>query len=447
MFKTIYFFIEFIFFNIFVFYYLNNLNIFNKIITLDGLYFSTRYLINVILDINLDFYPFFMKYIYYIVLVCFYCLIQIMLWIDITYNYWLWLFFHYFFIVIASPLIFNELYKNDIIRNWYKNYEYIVFNKILNYTSINLIKHIVKKNLKHDIDITEHELNDIVNNKNIDNVKTFIKICIITTIIGYFKTTNYIGSRFIKYLYKGGMIIDIPKNHISIELDNMEPKNLLLKILEERKWYYLYEPKVLNILISLYNDKNNSFFYFYIENLYISFMKFLTIWTLSNIIYIPILSFLFRIKDKYPKNLIMPLISYLLLIFEKLLNAGNNIILLIIFIDSFVWLLDNIIVHKMLYNCNNIIIKIFNKYTKLDRIILIIKNNYRYLINSIICMPIVSNVNYIEYFFIILISEYKIIYIYNIIFGYLSNYHWGHLFIINIIYNIFYIIYSNSNIQ
>src|SRR5690606_9944188 len=129
---------------------------------------------------------------------------------------------------------------------------------------------------------------------------TFLKILLITTLIKYIKKSGSAWGSVLQYLYDGGHLIEVPKNQnqsIIISPTRSKnskydihqniphnPKKILSEIVMKRKWYYFYDPNVLNMIIKIYQEGESTFLQDVLQSLKTQTFRFFSLWTLSNIL-------------------------------------------------------------------------------------------------------------------------------------------------------------------
>lgn len=400
-----------------------------RLFTQDGIYNSSRYLLyRLSLPTEPSKISSHAKYLLYLVVAVAYYGLDVLTWFNFPKIY-----IYYLFTFITSPVILDGFLNHQY---WILELLEKTQKKILNYlTSVclaNSLNHFCIQSLNSNPLISASELDDVMTMQNMSYIWTFLKILLITSLIKYLESSKYVYGRILQILYDRGNLIQIPQYQRSMILDSQvqNPKETLSKIVARRKWHYFYDPNVLNLVIKVYQQQQGSFLQEVFNRFQTRVLQFFTLWTLYNFIPIPFLALLFRLKDKYPRNLIIPLADTILL----LLFPGYP--LTIAFFSEFCTYLDNGVTRHMI---NMIKIKVPDiAYT------LTYQNKYNmYLTVSVPVVHLMSRMGspYILGFLPI-IAKYNFIYLYMLVFGYWSNYDLGHL---SILAGILYVITNMFN--
>ena len=301
--------------------------------------------------------------------------------------------------------------------------------KILNYlTSVclaNSLNHFCIRSLNSNPLISANELDDVMTMQNMSYIWTFLKILLITSLIKYLESSKYVYGKILQVLYDRGNLIQIPQYQRSMILDSQiqNPKETLSKIVARRKWHYFYDPSVLNLVIKVYQQQEGSFLQDVLARFRTRVLQFFTLWTLHGFIPIPFLAFLFRLKDQYPQNLIIPLVDAALLI---ACSMGRNYVppnypVLIAFFSEFCTYLDNGVTRHMI---NMIRIKV-------PDLVYMLTYQNKYNMYLLISVPVVNLMSQMEnpYMmgFLPILAKYNFIYLYMLSFGYWSSYNFMHL--------------------
>jgi hypothetical protein len=93
-------------------------------------------------------------------------------------------------------------------------------------------------------------------------------------------------TRALQYLYRRGHLVEIPPDHGSFRVDK-DNRQVLKKVISGRQWHYLYDPRVLDHLIDLYNESSADnqlvdSFWTLVDNFNDCLMRFCTIWTVCS---------------------------------------------------------------------------------------------------------------------------------------------------------------------
>ena len=248
---------------------------------------------------------------------------------------------------------------------------------------------------------------------------------LVTTLVKYFKKSNYYWGNILKFLYHTGNIIEIPRNHRSLILNTHidNPEETLAKIITKRKWHYLYDPTVLNLIIKIYKKQEGNLIKEVIDELKMRIIQFFCVWTLSNIIPIPVTAFLLRMRDPYPKNIGMPLLDTVFIFFYPRERMWISLF------SSFAGYLNCSLVYSLMYKSWQIIPYLMH--------ILFHQQKYNfYLLASIPTIYYLSQLPY-AILFLPFVARYNFIYLWMVTFGIFSAYHPGHLLVLTIVLYLF----------
>jgi len=362
------------------------------------------------------------KYTFFIVISLCYYLLHILTWMNIPSQL-----LYYMIAFISSPGLVELLLRQvpivlDTLELWRK--------KLLNYLGCLVLSKIINficyKNLGNDPKITGEELNETLSAQNKVYFWSFIKIFLLTSLIKYLEKNAYYYGRIIKILYNWGTLIEVPKHHRSMILDSqtLHPKDTLSSIIKRRKWYYFYDPTVLNLLIRVYNDKDGNFLEEFLARLNRSFIQFVTIWTLAYYVPIPIMALLFRLPYYAEMGWqlgIMPVIDSVIWWFY-----GQHVIYLSFF-SEFANYLNNPAVRHILK-------VLWDDY--LPRAMEILSHHRKYNFYLVASLPIVYFVGQHEWRFLCIlpfIAKYNFIYVWLGVLGIFSDYDIYHLVCLNMI--------------
>jgi len=189
---------------------------------------------------------------------------------------------------------FNLVEVQDIL-NWYHQKQQKVVQTVLCYSLSRVINSLAKLNLQTDPKISYQELMTDIKLQNAEPIWRFLKIFLVNTLIKILGDQDSYKMRLLRYFYQHGHVIDIPTNQGSILPTNVEisPKQTLKLVVAHRRWRYLYDPRVLNGLIELYQSNQTPYFEeLYRElsaNLRYRSLKFGTIWTICSLLDQPML--------------------------------------------------------------------------------------------------------------------------------------------------------------
>jgi hypothetical protein len=391
-----------------------NMSLITRLFTQDSVYNSSRYLLY---RLSLPTEPSKIsphaKYLLYLVMAVTYYGLDVLTWFNFPKIY-----IYYLFTFITTPVILDGFLDHQY---WILEMLEKTQKKILNYlTSVclaNSLNHFCVQSLNSNPLISAHELDDVMTMQNMSYIWTFLKILLITSLIKYLENSKYVYGRILQILYDRGNLIQVPEYQRSMILDSQvhNPKETLSKIVTRRKWHYFYDPNVLNLVIKVYQQQEGSFLQEVFARFRTRVLQFFTLWTLHGFIPIPFLALLFRLKDSYPHNLIIPLIDAgLMLLFP-------NHFIAISFFSEFCTYLDNGMTRHMI---NMIRIKVPDL-----AYILTYQNKYNlYLTMSVPVVYFMSKTGSPYMLgFLPVIAKYNFIYLYMLAFGYWSNYDVTHL--------------------
>jgi len=252
--------------------------------------------------------------------------------------------------------------------------------------------------------------------QNISYIWTFLKILLITTLIKYLEKSKYVYGRILQILYDRGNLIEVPEYRRSMIVDSQvqNPRETISKIIARRKWHYFYDPNVLNLIITIYQDQEGSLLQEIIARFRARVLQFFTLWTLHRFIPIPFLAFLFRLRDDYPRNLIIPGVDLgLVLLFPKR-------VALIAFFSEFCYYLNNGLSHHLIHQVKEY----------MPRLITLLSHQNKYNLYLGLSGPVIYGMNQLNPLtlgVLPLIAKYNFIYLYLLTFGYFSNYDPYHL--------------------
>ncbi|MEX0597205.1 MAG: hypothetical protein WD512_11955 [Candidatus Paceibacterota bacterium] len=399
-----------------------NMSLVTRLFSQDSIYNSSRYLL---FRLNLPTEPSKIsshaKYLLYLAMVGIYYSIDVLTWFNFPKIY-----IYYLFTFITSPVILDGFLTQQF---WILEMLEKTQKKILNYlTSVclaNSLNHFCIRSLNSNPLISANELDDVMTMQNMSYIWTFLKILLITSLIKYLESSKYVYGKILQVLYDRGNLIQIPQYQRSMILDSQiqNPKETLSKIVARRKWHYFYDPSVLNLVIKVYQQQEGSFLQDVLARFRTRVLQFFTLWTLHGFIPIPFLAFLFRLKDQYPQNLIIPLIDAALLIG---CSIGSNYVppnypVFIAFFSEFCTYLDNGVTRHMIN-----IIRI-----KVPDLLYMLTYQNKYNMYLLMSVPVVNLMSQMEnpYMmgFLPIVAKYNFIYLYMLSFGYWSNYNFMHL--------------------
>lgn len=405
--------------NILLYYYFPHLSLIIRLITQDSIYSSFRYLLTrMTIPIKLCDISSLPKYSYYLIISLIYYMFYVLTWGCFNMDY-----LYIFFTTISSPIILNYILDKNpgLLENLeivQKNIRHYLASLCLSCT----INFICRKCLDKDPKLSAFYLSTKIKTQNHQYVWIFCKIFIIHTLIQYFEQFNYLSVKLIKILHDTGNLIDIPVSHRSMikPVQIINPKETLAWIIIKQKWHYFYDPTVLNLIIKVYQNGKGDLLQKFIDDFKTKTLQFLSLWSLHQFIPIPILAFIFRMKNHYPHNIIIPFIDIILLILIP------KEIILISFISEFGDYINN----PLTRHIYNKILGLFPEFTKL----LFYKQKYTfYLIFSIPVIHLIHKLDNYHLLLLPIISKYNFIYFWMLLFGLFSNYDLLHLTILALI--------------
>lgn len=379
------------------------------------------------------------KYVIYIGLSGIYYMMDVLTWNNYPRQY-----VYYLITFMTSPVLMEIVLNNQI---WILEKIEQMQKKVINYSACvclsKSLNYICRNNLGSDPKISAYELQDVMGMQNLHYIWTFLKILLVTTLIKYVEGSKYIYGRILQMLYDRGSLIQVPQCHRSMILDSQinNPKDTLSKIIARRKWHYFYDPQVLNLIIQIYKDQKGSLLGEIIERLRMRILQFFGLWTLYRIIPIPFLAFMYRLKEPYPYNMLIPGIDVVLLMLFP------SKIMYISFFSEFCEYLDNAVTHHMILR--------IKEYTPYIVRVLFNKNKYNmYLLMSIPTMYYMNKMNPYTIIVLPFVTKYNFIYIWMMTFGIFSQYDLYHMLILGIIlffminvYNINYMPEKNKTLN
>tara|TARA_R100001163_G_C5064588_1_gene202251 strand:- start:1922 stop:3307 length:1386 start_codon:yes stop_codon:yes gene_type:complete len=390
-----------------------NMSLISRLFTQDSIFNSSRYLLHRLsFPTELSSISPAAKYLLYLILSVVYYFIDVLTWFNYPKNY-----LYYLFTFITCPLLLDAFLQHQI---WILEKLEETQKNILNYLTCvclsNSLNHICVQCLNSNPRITARELDDVMAMQNLSYIWTFLKILLITTLIKYLESSKYVYGRILQILYDRGNLIEVPEYQRSMMVNSeiKNPKQTISKIISQRKWHYFYDPNVLNLIIKVYQNTQGSLLQDIIIRFRTSVLQFFTLWTLYRFIPIPFIALLFRLRDPYPKNLIIPAIDFALIL------AYPNKMVLIALFSEFCMYLDNGITRNLIYQAK----------IKAPELICLLFHQNKYNVYLALSVPVIWWLNRLNpYTMAVLpfISKYNFIYLYMLIFGFWSNYDIYHL--------------------
>lgn len=357
------------------------------------------------------------KYLFFLVVAAGYYLLDLLTWFGYPKIY-----LYYLITFMVSPIILETFLHHQVwileqLEYWQK--------KLINYTACvclsKSLNYICLNNLGSNPKISSNELDEVMGMQNLHYIWTCLKILLITTLIKYLESSKYVYGRILKILYKRGSLIEVPSYHRSMILDSQinNPRETLSKIIARRKWHYFYDPKVLNLIIQIYQDQQGNLLQEILINLRARTLQFIALWTLWRFIPIPFLAFLFRIKDHtYPSIMVIPVIDlFLILLFPQ------RIALISFFSEFSYYLIDTGIIYQLWLKVTEYAPRVLNIFFRHN------KYNY-YLTLSIPVIYALSQLNKYTLVTLPLVTKYNFIYLWMLGFGLFSEYQAVHLMIL-----------------
>lgn len=341
------------------------------------------------------------------------------------------LFLYYICLLASCPIILEDFLKSQI---WLSEQLAQFQKKTLNYSAClclsKSLNYICVQNLNCNPKISASELDEVLGFQNLNYIWTFLKIILVTTIIKYLEKSKYIYGKLLKYLYDSGNLITIPQRHQSMILDcqTKDPKKTLSKIVMRRKWHYFYDPTVLNMIVKIYREQDGNLIQEVLTDFKNRTLQFGSLWTLSSFIPLPFLAFLFRVRDPYPYNLIIPAIDLLLLL------AFPTQIVWIALFSAYSNYLNNSLTKHFYAKAKDEAPKALSN--------LVHHNKYNlYLALSVPVTYYLAGINRYTLLVLPLIARFNFIYIWSVFFGWFSDYDLVHLtvlaFVLYFLVNIF----------
>lgn len=434
-----------------------NMSMFMRLFTYDSVCSSTRYILNYL---NLYKSPSpsepnqiqedqTIKYLYLTINALVYYSIYILSWNSVNMSY-----LYELISIISSPIIMHYLQFPELtkkITNMKQEFTTLVVCKSLSKS----LNHICIKNLNIDPKVNWVELKTVMNVENLKYAWIFLKILLITSLINYFKKVSYYSSVLLKVLYESGNIIEIPDYHKSIIItEKSDPKTVLRKIVTNRKWKYLYDPLVLNMILELFQEQEGDLIKDFIDSQKRRILKFVSLWSLGEFIPVPLLSLIFTRDFITPNNPNSNPASnpnsdqnpntFDFQLFLPLIFPASDLIMYVLYPNSTMYLALWSAYMPLILE-TNLLSKVYTEilnYTPIIHSILTHKQKYNfYLCISAPVVYFVAQENLWYLFLLPFIARYNFIYIWLAIFGYLSNYDLIHLmtlsFILYIIINIY----------
>lgn len=408
------------------------LSLITRLFTQDSIVTSSRYLLyRISYPIEPSKISPYAKYLLYLLVSFGFYFLDILTWYNYPREY-----LYYVINMLNSPIVIDFILSQ---MSWILEMLEQMQKKILNYMTCvclaGTINHICKHNLKCNPKISSRELDSVMAIQNMGHIWTFLKILVITTMIKYFEKSKYMYGRILQILYDSGNLIQIPEYQRSMIVDSNEndPREIISKIITRRKWHYFYDPVVLNLILKIYQDQEGSLLQDILTSLRDRTLQFFTLWTLHGFIPVPFLAFMFRLKDPFPRNLVIPGITFGLVYLFPDRVVGISLF------SEFCVYLNNSLTRNVLNKFGSMLPKIKH--------ILCHQNKYnKYLLYSVPVVYFQNRINPVSLVMLPVISKYNFIYMYMLIFGYFSNYNFIHLGMLAIIlyYKINLLDYKNT---
>lgn len=390
-----------------------NLSLVARLFTQDSIFGSSRYLLY---RLSFPTEPSrispYAKYLLYLTLSLGYYFLDLLTWFNYPKIY-----IYYLITFLTCPIILDKFLEHQV---WILEHLEETQRKILNYLTCvclsSTLNHICVQSLNSNPRISSRELDDVMGMQNLSYIWTFLKILLITTLIKYLEKSKYVYGRILQILYDRGSLIQVPQYQRSMILNSQinNPKETISKIVARRKWHYFYDPNVLNLIIKIYQKQEGSLLQEMIARFRTRTLQFFTIWTLHRFIPIPFLAFLFRLKDPYPNNLIIPLcdLGLVLLCPTKMV--------LIAFFSEFSYYLNNGLTFHLIRKVKELF----------PQLIDLLFHHHKYNLYLALSVPVIYTLNQLNPYTMLvlpLIAKYNFIYLYALTFGYFSNYDPYHL--------------------
>lgn len=424
------------------FYFISNYHFLTLLLATDNLLLSYNTICQIYkLPYIIEFYKntfYFDRYIYYFFLYILNYILQILFFqhhIIIIYCIYITIIppILSYFLLLKYKYIFDKIKLKLLHIKNYILYHFI--KKLTTFICVNI--------LDINPNFTLEEIEDICHQNYKEHLYTFIKNFIILIFVQSLSDGNTYLFKTIKILYNQNAIYKYKDPYPKIN-----EINKIKKIIMKRHWKIFFNPYIINILTNLYQNKQNNNITLIMDKLYRKFefiiIKILTIYYLNQIIilfiedihnYIYTIIFLLSlIINKFKINIKIILFKLIIVFLSYLYN--NYILCIIlcesikfnyIFLDWYLkqcyqWCNKN---YYILYHNNN-----YNKYILLNFIILCYLNFTKNITFNLI--------------FIIVNSQYPLISLFLIGFGYFSNYNIIHCIILTLILYLFINIYYSS---
>lgn len=407
---------------IFLFYYLPEISLVVRLMTQDSLFFSFRYLL---FRLSFPFEPSsaskLAKYLVFSILLFGYYFLSFITWS----NYPNWVVYH-LVCLLTCPVVLENFLRNQVwILEILEESQKKLVNSLSAVCLAKVINLVCKGSLGNDPKISAGEMSEIVTSQNIGFIWTFLKIFLVSSLIKYLEGSggNYYYGRILRTLYDRGSLISVPdyQQSMIIPADIQDPKKakeVLARIIMVRKWHYFYDPQVLNLMIVVYQNQQGNMLEEIMTKIQSRLFQGLVLWSLADLIPLPFLALLFRLREEYPKNIVIPALDgFAVVLF------GQQWIWLIAMVSEFSYFLDL----KML---EAFWLKFRKEWLPDLLMVLFHQNKYNwYLFFGYFAILGLKHFGHWSGLLVLpIVTKYNFIYIWLVSLGYFSGFHFLHLF-------------------
>ncbi len=325
------------------------------------------------------------------------------------------------------PMVTYLLFLFNLSKNVFLSPLFLFVKKKIKKLFLFLFYQLSSMNINHLCTMTL-QYNPCLNNEDVmllyesylEYTQQFFKNLIVLTIIKSVANSTTFSLNLIKKIYN--LKAEVPYRDPYPNSNDVEK---IKKILSKRQWEAFFNPYMIDILLKIYqkNDKINLYIEEKVSQVELCTAKLFTVLTLTQLtqsfLTIPIVSLLL-VKELNRERLVLRLISLLLsylldsYLFGIIINEYDDFVIVII-----EWLFKK---YQMWFKENYRVLFHFNDLNLI-------------LLNHVGFLSMMPNNIYII-LFCILNAHYKLISLYFLFFGYLSNYHFIHLIFLAIVYYI-----------
>lgn len=251
-----------------LYYYMPNIGILLLLFTNDNLLISynnlcdiykLKYKIVIYEQVYID------RYIYYILLILFKFLMQIILYTFDDND------LKYMILLSTTPTIMSQLL---IVCNTYIMTATQFFNKIYTLIVYDMIKYVIKvvciATINYDPNMTYGEIEYLMGKNHTDNLLAFVRSFLVLSVIQTIANGNSYSLRLLKTIYNNNVAIKYSDPYPTIRSDLKKMKHIIKK----RQWEQFCNPHVVQLITKMYNERQmDNRFEIYVKMLENAFAK------------------------------------------------------------------------------------------------------------------------------------------------------------------------------